>query len=73
MATSSPGQRRLEVLTHEACVERLQRGTVGRMGVAWRGEPHVLPVNYRWVGDAVIVRTDAGTPLGNAAGQIAVL
>jgi hypothetical protein len=43
------------------------------MGVAWRGEPHVVPVNYHWVGDAVIVRTDANTPLGNAAGRVAVL
>jgi hypothetical protein len=73
VATSSPGQRRLEVLTHEACIERLQRSTVGRMAVIWRGEPHIVPVNYRWVGDAVIVRTDANTPLGNAAGQVAVL
>lgn len=73
MASSSPGQRRLEVLTREACIERLQACSVGRMGVTWRGEPHVLPVNYRWMGDAVVVRTDANTPLGSADGEVAVL
>jgi hypothetical protein len=61
------------VLTHEDCVSRLERETIGRMGVVWNGEPHVLPVNYRWMGDAVVVRTDPGTPLGNADGQMAVL
>ena len=43
------------------------------MAVVWNGEPYVLPVNYRWLGDAVVVRTDPNTPLGNAEGQIAVL
>ena len=52
-----------EVLTHSECVAFLDQEEVGR--IAWTAEsrPTLVPVNYAWDGEAIVVRTDPGTKL----------
>ena len=53
-------------LTERECLELLATQDVGRLGVVEGGYPLVFPVNYALDGDAIIVRTDAGTKLDAA-------
>jgi nitroimidazol reductase NimA-like FMN-containing flavoprotein (pyridoxamine 5'-phosphate oxidase superfamily) len=54
---------RLEVIPYDECLKLLERTSVGRIGGVWDGEPHVVPVNYRWDGSGVLFRTDPGLTL----------
>ena len=52
-----------EVLSHDECVELLSREEVGRLAWVADGRPRVVPLNYAWDGEAVVVRSDPGTKL----------
>ena len=56
----------LEVLNREACLRMLSCATLGRIGVTSGALPTILPVNYRLVGDTIVIRTAAGTKLDAA-------
>lgn len=56
----------LEVLERRECLTLLSRVTLGRVGVTIGALPSVVPVNYRLVGDEVVIRTGAGTKLDAA-------
>jgi len=53
------------------CVELLRAGLVGRVAVCTPDGPHLLPVNYSVVDDAVVIRTTPYSLLGsNAKGSV---
>lgn len=56
----------LEVLDRDECLTLLARTTLGRVGVTIGALPSVLPVNYRLVGEEIVIRTGAGTKLDAA-------
>ncbi|HEX4905274.1 MAG TPA: pyridoxamine 5'-phosphate oxidase family protein, partial [Acidimicrobiales bacterium] len=56
----------LEVLDRDECLRLLAQATLGRVGVTIGALPCVVPVNYRIVGDEVVIRTGAGTKLDAA-------
>lgn len=51
-------------LTHAECETLLRSGVVGRLALSTPGGPHVIPVNYSVVDDAIIVRTSPYSLLG---------
>lgn len=53
----------IEWLDRAECLRRLEADEIGRLAVVEGGSPHILPVNYRMDGDAVVFRTAAGTKL----------
>ena len=54
------GGRRLEELSHEACMARLARKRRGRLALIVGQYPQVFAVNYRVVDDLVVFRTHLG-------------
>jgi hypothetical protein len=72
MTTSHGQQARLEVIPHGECLRLLDEGRVGRIGGVWDDEPHVVPVNYRWDGSAVVCRLDPGLTLRALADRTVV-
>src|SRR6266536_1825270 len=52
-----------EVLTTEECVDFLSREEVGRIAWVTDGRPTLVPVNYAWDGEAIVVRSDLGLKL----------
>jgi nitroimidazol reductase NimA-like FMN-containing flavoprotein (pyridoxamine 5'-phosphate oxidase superfamily) len=56
----------LEVLDRAECLRLLGLATIGRMGLSSGALPTVLPVNFRLVGDRVLVRTGRGSKLDAA-------
>jgi uncharacterized protein len=56
----------LEVLDRHDCLARLERSTLGRVGVTFGALPVILPVNFRLVGDQIVFRTRVGTKLDAA-------
>ena len=62
----------LELLSEEQCVELLRAHHLGRVGVTVGGLPVILPVNYSWIDDGVVFRTNVGTKL-HAATENAVV
>jgi uncharacterized protein len=50
----------IEVLSFLECEQRLEAGVIGRVAMVVRGEPVVLPVNYRYVDGCVVFRSAAG-------------
>lgn len=56
-------------LTPEECRDRLATRGVGRVALAGAEGPRVYPVNYAVVGDAVVYRTAAGSPLAADPGE----
>jgi len=56
----------LEVLDREECLRLLGLATIGRIGLSSGALPTVLPVNFRLVGDRVLVRTGRGSKLDAA-------
>lgn len=56
----------LEVLDRDECLRLLGQATLGRVGVTIGALPSVVPVNYRVVGDEVVILTGAGTKLDAA-------
>lgn len=51
----------LVVLDREECLRLLAGAHLGRLGVSMSALPVVLPVNYAFDGDAIVVRTATGT------------
>ena len=51
-------------LTHEECERLLRAGGGGRIALAAPDGPHIVPVNYSVVDDAIIVRTSPYSVLG---------
>jgi uncharacterized protein len=45
------------------CLELLSRATVGRLGVVDGHQPVVVPVNFAYTPDGIVVRTDVGAKL----------
>ncbi|MGB0112033.1 MAG: pyridoxamine 5'-phosphate oxidase family protein [Ilumatobacteraceae bacterium] len=56
-----------EHLGNEACMELLQRTSVGRLAVDIGGRPEIFPINYVMADGAIVFRTAAGTKLAGAA------
>jgi nitroimidazol reductase NimA-like FMN-containing flavoprotein (pyridoxamine 5'-phosphate oxidase superfamily) len=51
-------------LTQAECETLLRCGVVGRLAVSTPNGPHVIPINYSVVDDAIIVRTSPYSLLG---------
>lgn len=51
-------------LTRAECETLLRSGVVGRLALSTPGGPHVIPLNYSVVDDAIIVRTSPYSLLG---------
>ena len=62
----------LEILDREACLRLLATRSLGRIGCTSGALPIVLPVNFRLVGDVIVVRTGFGTKLHAAADNAVV-
>lgn len=56
----------LEVLDRDECLRLLATATLGRIGVTSAALPTVLPVNFRFDGTRILIRTAAGTKLAAA-------
>lgn len=56
----------LEVLSRDACLRLLATATLGRVGVSSGALPSVLPVNFRFDGRQILIRTGLGTKLDAA-------
>ena len=57
----------LEVLDRETSLGLLATATVGRIGVTSGALPTILPVNFWFDGESILVRTGEGTKLHAAA------
>ena len=62
----------LEVLSREACLRLLATATLGRLGVSSGALPRVLPVNFRFDGRQILIRTGVGTKLDAAVDNAVV-
>lgn len=51
-------------LTQAECETLLRSGVVGRLALSTPSGPHVIPINYSVVDDAIIVRTSPYSVLG---------
>lgn len=56
----------LEVLDRDECLRLLARSKLGRIGVSAGALPTVLPVNFWFDGDRIVVRTGEGSKLDSA-------
>jgi nitroimidazol reductase NimA-like FMN-containing flavoprotein (pyridoxamine 5'-phosphate oxidase superfamily) len=56
----------LEVLDPEQCRALLSSASVGRVGVTMGALPTILPVNFLFDGERILVRTGRGTKLAAA-------
>jgi len=60
----SPGGSRPEPVSRDDAVELLGRKSVGRFAyIAREGTPDVVPVNYTWYDDTVLIRSGPGAKL----------
>jgi uncharacterized protein len=67
-STSVPRDRTgIEVLSFLDCEQLLEAGAIGRMAMVVRGEPAVMPVNYRYVDGCVVFRSAAGEKTDTAS------
>ncbi len=57
----------LEILDREVSLQLLEQATLGRLGVTSDALPTILPVNFRFDGDRILIRTGVGTKLHAAA------
>lgn len=61
-------------LAETECAELIRAGLVGRVAVCTPNGPHIVPVNYSVVDDAVVIRTTPYSLLGsNAKGSVLAL
>lgn len=61
--------RGLEVLTPEECDRLLASTPIGRVSFLLAGEPHILPVNYRYDAGSIVIRTTIGSKIDAAEMQ----
>lgn len=54
-------------LSQSECQRLLRSGVVGRLALSTPGGPHLIPINYSVVDDAIIVRTSPYSLLGTHA------
>lgn len=66
MAAMAVDQNGLEVLSRPECLALLESKTFGRIALTSHALPLILPVNYRFDGRSVILRTHPGTKLDAA-------
>jgi len=66
MTTEIDTRTGLEVLDRDECVALLGRSSLGRIAIIIGGRPLVFPVNFTLDGEAIVLRTDAGTKLYGA-------
>ena len=52
-------------LTIEECLDLLNAGVVGRVGMSTPGGPRIIPVNYAMYEDAIVFRTTPYSELGS--------
>lgn len=62
----------LEVLSREDCLRLLATATLGRVGISSGALPSVLPVNFRFDGRQILIRTCPGTKLAAAVDNAVV-
>jgi len=62
----------LEVLSRDASLRLLATTTLGRVGVSSGALPKVLPVNFRFDGRQILIRTGMGTKLDSAVDNAVV-
>lgn len=62
----------LEVLGRDDCLALLRHRTLGRVGLTFGALPTVLPVNYFFDGESILVRTGAGSKLDAAMRNMVV-
>lgn len=62
----------LEVLGRDACLRLLATATLGRVGISSGALPSVLPVNFRFDGRQIPIRTGVGTKLDAAVDNAVV-
>jgi nitroimidazol reductase NimA-like FMN-containing flavoprotein (pyridoxamine 5'-phosphate oxidase superfamily) len=62
----------LEVLERDTCLTLLGTQVLGRIGCTSNALPIVLPVNFRMIGDAIVIRTGVGTKLAAATDNAVV-
>jgi uncharacterized protein len=62
----------LEVLDREESLRLLATATLGRIAITSRALPVVLPVNFRFDGRQVLIRTSPGTKLDAATDHAVV-
>ena len=62
----------LEVLSRAECLKLLAGARIGRVGLSVGALPAVLPVNFALVGDAIVLRTAAGSKLDAALANAVV-
>lgn len=51
-------------LTHEECVQLLSGGVGGRVALSSPNGPHIVPVNYSVLDDAIVIKTSPYSTLG---------
>lgn len=51
-------------LTREECLALVRGGVVGRVAVSTPNGPHIVPVNYSMVDDAIVLRTTPYSTVG---------
>lgn len=61
-SVASP-QTAIDWIDRDACVVLLRGDEIGRLAYNVGHAPHIVPVNYRMDGEAVVFRTDAGMKL----------
>ncbi len=66
MSTKIDRRTGLEELDRDECLRLAASASLGRLAVVVAGRPLVFPVNFAFDGDAIVLRTDAGTKLHGA-------
>jgi nitroimidazol reductase NimA-like FMN-containing flavoprotein (pyridoxamine 5'-phosphate oxidase superfamily) len=56
-------EREIDEIPHDECIELLARSSVGRIAVVEGEQPLILPVNYTYTDDGIILHTDPGVKL----------
>jgi len=70
MTSERTADSRLEELSSEECMRLLAYGSyTGHVGFVREGRVTILPVNYLFDDDALVIRTHAGTPLSGLEGE----
>lgn len=62
----------LETISEPECWELIADRSVGRLGVSIKNRPDIFPVNYRVVGETLLLRTAPGIKLAAATLGVAV-
>lgn len=66
MAAVETDRSGLEILGREECLRLLRTVTLGRVGITIGALPVVVPMNFRLIGDRVVLRVGLGTSLDAA-------